>query len=191
VKHRTWTLCFLVLIFLARQSSSEISIGVPTSNTHCGKTSLPKVITEMLAMSRPEWEVQTISSLDNYDRDLWNKYHPNVCPGVVSGHFLGTRFTDYVVLLIPKSLEKKGYQVLLFSHSTKNGKFETQLVTKWSDDPGTSEVIWVAPRGEYSDFYSDKKISLKQDAFGVETLEATATIYYWSKGKIETVLVSD
>jgi hypothetical protein len=52
-------------------------------------------------------------------------------------------------------------------------------------------VIWVAPRGEYSDFYSDKKISLKQDAFGVETLEATATIYYWSKGKIETVLVSD
>lgn len=49
----------------------------------------------------------------------------------------------------------------------------------------------LVPRDTYQNLFSGMKVTLKQDAFAIETMEATTSIIYWSKGELQVMPVSD
>jgi hypothetical protein len=155
------------------------------------KADLPKEILSILQNSFANWEIQSTRNLDDYDRNLWNKKKSGLSPGVTGGHFLNDSSLDYVVLLVPKSTDKGGYQVLLFIPNGKDDGFSRKLVIQGTEQSYFSEAVWKAVPGRYTDAYGNGKVDLIQDAFVVETLEATATLFYWSKGHFRKLLISD
>ena len=65
------------------------------------------------------------------------------------------------------------------------------MVDHWDTKTYHAVVISKVPPGKYSD-YEDARISVttKLDSILVESIEAGATLYYWSAGRYKSVRVS-
>jgi len=150
---------FIALIFIGGVVRSADTQG---EDGTFGLGNLPSGIVNNLKKTYRNWNIQSIENLDNYDKDLWNKSKSGNCPGVISGHFVSEDFLSYAVLLVPKPPTKDGYKVVVFLRYDKNKIIKPTILTESEDQVKERQVIWVAPKGEYSSVDGTEKIRLKK-----------------------------
>jgi len=176
----------LVLIFIAL----GIHPAVQAQNT-CEADALPSEAKSLINKKFPDWRLKRISDLEDYDRELWIKAHPNECPGMAAGRFELPNQIAYCLLLIPKSGAEASYKIVVLSGSTID--HYSVRVLDHADGPGADSglVISKVPPGEYSGFDSTQSIKTKLDAIEAEWLEKSSVLYFWKNGVYRTLQTSD
>ena len=167
-----------------------LSAGAKSNIAICDAGRVPSVVSDKLKKSFPEWRIKTLDDFSSYDRNLWIKANPGMCPGLVSGFIQSGSSKGYVFLLVSKT-KKNGYKLVFFLKGTKGVNYD--LVTIAEDNIsiiGSSGIRLVKP-GTYSDAEESEKIKLKHDGIMLEAIEAGSIIYYWSKGKFRQLLTSE
>jgi hypothetical protein len=133
--------------------------------------------------TQPGWEIESIADLAPDDQSLWQKYHPDTCPGLAHADLHGNGDTSYALVL------EKNKQTRLIILLNDHGKLQQTLVG--SGPTKSRYVVHSAMPGTTYEFETRKRYDLKQQSFVFEIMEASAEQYYWQDGKLNLVLITD
>lgn len=158
-----------------------------TSAGASGRTTnnLPEEIRAYLAQRLPDWKVVDLSDLLPDDREWWLKKHPNDSPGFVAGRFAPTRAPAYGVTLIPKNPDDRRAKFLIFHNSGRGYTAETMLELPNATPP----VVFQGSAGVYKSPDQSRQVRTRYPVIFYVHYEASATIFYWSKGKYRKLQV--
>jgi hypothetical protein len=162
----------------------------------CDISVLPQEIQTKIAKDFPDWQIERLEHLDDEDRQLWVKAHPNECPGIAIGHFESKTELSFAVLLISKPDRKRlGFRVVAFSREGSKSPYIARLVTKWNQggpyNLGSDEVIARVPPGQYNDVEKPNSVHTDLDSILDETLEKGAAIFYWKNDRYRELQTSE
>jgi hypothetical protein len=157
----------------------------------CVSGVLPRGVAERLTSDYSEWRIKSSGDLHPSDRGLWMAQNGGACPGIASGHFMRARASEFAVLMVPKMPDQRGFVVLVFSISERK-RWNAPIVLRRETNQGSAGVVvYRLPPGEYYSAYEERKVKIKLDGIQVETIEATATLYFWSINHFEELLTSN
>ena len=162
-----------------------VSVSLAQSNV-CDV--LPADAKSLLKRRFHDWRPKHLSDLDGYDNKLWLETHPKECPGIAVGHFEQPDRNAYAILLVPKSGVMAGYRIIVLSKPTS--EYAARLLDR-ADGIDSGLIISKEPRGTYSEFGGGKSVRLTLDGVNVEWLEKSSVLYYWSRGKYQSIPTSD
>ena len=127
-----------------------------------------------------------LADLRSDDQSLWREHPLNSkhCPGVNEGKFDGER-TSFVFTLIRKSNE----QVVLVA--TPGGDSYKATILAPPTRVAYFSVVNVFPPGKYKEFYTGKRIQIRNPSAAVEAIGHSITLFYFDKGRWKSLLISD
>lgn len=153
----------------------------------CAKA-IPAELAMQLGKRYRNWKVADITDLTQEDRIVWQKTHPNVCPGVASGDFDGSKREQFMVLLNTRS--KPASSQLIFVGAKSGGGYAFERVSLWP--LYWSSAIHRLPPGQYSDSYErEKKFNLKTDVIALGVSGDKASGYFFYNGELRSIFLSD
>lgn len=124
------------------------------------------------------------------DKKLWLDMHSRECPGIAIGHFEQRVRDAYALLLVSKTGENGGYQIVVLSNGSDG--YSVRLLDHAEAGSLDSGLVISKERpGTYSDFETSKSIHLTLDGLNVEWLEKSSVLYYWSNGEYRSIQTSD
>jgi hypothetical protein len=151
-------------------------------------TLLPKALTGVLRDNYPGWRVLELSDLAEDDRKIWEQARGKVCPGVARGNFDGSGESQHAVLL----LNRKARSAVLVVHAAKGKNGSYRLSKMLEGESSRPPVIHRQPPGKYYRAEDTRSpIDIKTDVIYLESIEAGATVLYFSKGMPTQVVVSN
>jgi len=157
----------------------------------CVGAKLPAQVESLVNSKFPGWRAKMLSDLDQDDRQLWSKAHPDACPGLAVGKFQRPDQIAYAILLVPTSEPTGGYKVIVVAKADGSDDYSVQTLDHANGAADSGLVISKAPPGKYSDFDDMSSIKSKLDAVNVEWIEKGAVLYYYSRGKYHKLQTSD
>jgi hypothetical protein len=162
----------------------------------CDISSLPKEIQVKLEKNYPDWQPEKLENLDQEDRSLWTKAHPNDCPGIAVGHFESKDELSYALLLVSKpDRNRLGLRIVAYSRSASLAPYIGRLIIKWDIgmllNQDSDQVIATAPTRHYEEAIGPKKVDTTLDSILYETMEKGAILYYWKNGRYHELITSD
>lgn len=185
--------CFTAVVLFAVTSLPNLAsrpMSTTQASTVCAETSLPAPISELLGAKFAGWRPQQISDLYGDDQKYWSESHPKECPGIAIGHFEFNDRLSYAVLLLPKSKQQSGYQIVVFSRMTSASPYTWKLLEHEQGKNSFAPVIYKVPPGKYVGF-DTKSVRLKLDGLSVNWIEKSSFIDYWSEGHYHKIWTSD
>jgi len=161
----------------------------------CDISVLPQEIQTKIANDFPDWQVEKLEQLDDEDRQLWTKAHPNECPGIAVGHFESKTELSYALLLVSKPDRKRpGLRILVFSRLGPSAPYVEHLLAKWDVGTfyeGSDQVIATVPTGNYEEAMGPKKVQIDLDGICYEVMGKGTILYYWKNGRFHQLATSD
>jgi hypothetical protein len=175
----------VLLVLLCIGSSAQ-------SGSHsCDASVLPSGVSELLKSHFEGWRIRTAEDMEEYDRQLWTKSKPDACPGITSGRFLSATKKTFVVLLVPKKPDLKGYKIIAFDQADSNGSFTPIVIEANTTQSAADLAIFQLPPGVYSDPDRTRRVRIELDGLQVERMEVSTTLYFWRSGHFEHLVTSD
>jgi hypothetical protein len=175
----------LVLLLLPMPASSQQYPSV------CAPTILPADVSEWLKNHLPSWRIKTTEDLEDYHRRLWKKNQPDACPGIASGHFSADGAKEFTLLLVPKNSTKNGYKVIAFTKPKDKPAVTPRVIEDEHDQNSKRVVIYRVSPGLYKDPENARRVRIERDGIVVEAMEAGASLYFWRKGRLEHLIISE
>jgi hypothetical protein len=132
------------------------------------------------------WRLLQLADLRSDDQTLWREHSLNGkhCPGMNQGKFDGLH-TGFLFALGRESEE----EVVIIA--TPNGdSFTITVLAKPMKVPYFS-VVNVFPPGKYKDFYTGRAIQVRADSAAMEAIEASITLFYFERGRWQSLQLSD
>jgi len=173
----------LIVIILA-----VVPASLAQSNV-CGF--LPSDAKLFLNQRFPDWRPKNLSDLSGYNRKLWLETHAKECPGIAVGHFEQPDRVAYAILLVPQTGHTASYKVIVLSKGSDQYALKLLDHAEGSTYSDSGLVISKEPHGTYSEFGDTRSVQLKLDGVSVEWLEKSSVLYYWSRGKYQSMQTSD
>jgi len=156
----------------------------------CLKKNLPDAVKKLLEKEYPEWRLKKVEDLQGYDREVWLRVNPGLCPGIAGGRFELDSATSYALLLIPEETPETGYRLVVARKSPGRG-YELRVLDEHTDWNSRSIVVKRVPAGEYSNAQDETKIQLKLDAVLLERLEAWTVLYYYGHDEYRRMVLTE
>jgi hypothetical protein len=180
----------LLLVYLSVAFSCIANSKRSLNVTSCASL-LPLALKNEIGIYYKGWRILEYSDLSSEDQKIWNQAHKGVCPGVIEGHFDGSKDSSYAVTIIQEIANRKNVKLLLAKKANANYKFEVLY-----DPVGVTishyPVIYKGASGVYRDFYDDSVFAEAQnDVIIYEHLEASAIAFVYMSGEFRRVLISD
>jgi hypothetical protein len=140
---------------------------------------------EAVVRKYPAARLLTLTDLDQYDRNLFQKDHGSECPGLVRVDFYGDgKPTWALVLMMDRSQRRKAE--LIVAH---------QVCKVWEIRPLESTegtpVVWPQSPGRYEDLDGRKTIRATAPVIVFTGYESWSILYAWNGKKVEKVQLSD
>jgi hypothetical protein len=179
----------LFAVSLPNVTSRPISANRPSAV--CREAALPVPVNELLRAKFAGWRPQQVSDLYGDDQKYWSESHPKDCPGIAIGHFEFADRLSYAVLLLPKSKQQSGYQIVVFSKMASASAYTWKLLEHAEGKNSFAPVIYKVPPGKYVGFDDTKSVRLKLDGLSVDWIEKSSFIDYWSEGRYHKIWTSD
>jgi hypothetical protein len=107
------------------------------------------------------------------------------------GHFEQPDRVAYAILLVPQTGHTASYKVIVLSKASDQYALSTLDHAEGSTYSDSGLVISKEPHGTYSEFGDTRSVQLKLDGVNVEWLEKSSVLYYWSRGKYQSMQTSD
>ena len=147
---------------------------------------LPDAVRASLDERWRGWRLLQLADLRSDDQSLWREHRLNSkhCPGVNEGKFDGER-TSFVFTLIRKPNE----QVVLVA-TPEAESYKTTILAP-PQKVAYFSVVNVFPPGKYKEFYTDKRVQIRNPSAAVEAIEHSITLFYFDKGRWKSLLISD
>ena len=152
----------------------------------CAQTLVSTATRAYLERNFPGWRMVNVDDLSADHKQLWLKDHRKECPGITTGRFEPSGNWSTAVLLISKTPSDSRAKVILIN------------TTRWTHrtlanfkDARPIPVLFKAPRGSYQSWDDSQKVRSKYSVIALVTYEASATAFYWSKGKFCEIAISD
>ena len=156
--------------------------------TSACRKALPTDLATALSTRYGNWKVADIVDLTPDDQTAWKKRYPEMCPGVTTGDFDGSKRAQFAVLLNTKN--KPGSSQLVFVAKGSGGDYAFNRISLWP--LYWSSAVHRLPPGQYSDFYErDKKFKVKADVIALGTTSDKATGYFFFDGELRSIFLSD
>jgi hypothetical protein len=165
---------FTVIIFVS------LALTTPVMAEPACKQS-PKVSAYL--NTQPGWHIRSHHQLSSDDQALWQRYRPDVCPGLAQADLSGYGHLSYALVL---EKEEQARLVILLE---SQGKLEEKLI--WSGPAKGRYVVHTAQPGTAYEFETRKRYDPKHQSFVFEVMEASAMQYYWHNGKLHSILITD
>jgi hypothetical protein len=143
---------------------------------------------ELLAAIEPGWSLLRLSDLNTDDQRLWLEVRPKSCPGYAAARMRTGSGPSYIVALIDKRTAKPREQVLLL---VPHGKSFVRLTLAKPTEVANPAVVWRGPPGKYHEWDGSRSIAIRNDSVVLETMEASAVLYYFARGRLQTLTTSD
>jgi len=180
-----------------------LAIGIPRATpgqtspvqppAACREAALPDSISQALKANFAGWRPLRVSDLDGDDPKIWLQEHPKECPGIATGHFENPDSVSYTFLLVP--LEQRGgvgpWQIVVLGSGSSAAPFAWKRLERCAGKDCFAPVIYRKPPGKYVGFDDTKSVHLKLDGIGVEFIQKSSYIYYWSEGRYHKIDTSD
>jgi hypothetical protein len=157
----------------------------------CSDAALPAPVNELLKTKFAGWRPQQDSDLYADDQKFWTDAHPKECPGIAVGHFESAEILSYAVLLLPRSKQNSGYQIVVFNKTSNAGIYTWRLLEREEGKSSFAPFIYKVPPGKYVGFDETKSVRLKLDGINVEWIEKSSFIDYWWGGRYRKMWTSD
>lgn len=186
--------CLTAVVLFAAASLPNLASGpiwAAQASTVCAEAPLPAPINELLGAKFAGWRPQQVSDLDGDDQKYWSASHPKECPGIAIGHFEFADRVSYAVLLLPKSKQQNGYQIVVFSKVTDASAYTWKLLEHAEGKNTFAPVIYKVPPGKYVGFDDTKSVRIKLDGLSVDWIEKSSFIDYWWEGRYHKIWTSD
>jgi hypothetical protein len=137
--------------------------------------------------SQAGWRLLVVADLGPNDGASWAQDHPNECPGIVPLHFYNHRQSSFGIALVRdfNSILHERLEIL-----TANGKSWTvQRIADYHDQ----DILALSRvrAGKYTDLETMKQILIADDGLDVEDIEKSDQVYFWSKGRLASLWLSD
>jgi hypothetical protein len=153
-------------------ASSALADCVPTSPT-----------VKIYLATLPGWHIVTETDLRTDDQALWRQHHSGACPGLAKADLKGDGGASYGLVL------RSGERIRKVILVSDNRVLREHLVIKHRT--GAIPVVHVAEPGPAYEFETRKRHDIAHQSLVFETMEASATQYYWHDGKLKDVLITD
>lgn len=183
------TVALLIAVSLPNATSGPISAA--QTSTVCDETTLPAQVNELLKAKFARWRPERVSDLDADDQKFRTEEHLKECPGIAVGHFESADSLLYAVLLVPRSEQQGGYQIVVSSKGLNVDAYTWRVLEHAEGKTHFAPVISKASPGTYPGFDDTKSVRIKLDGIDVERVEKSALIYYWSGGCYRNIWTSD
>jgi hypothetical protein len=177
--HLKSTRVLLVSCFLA---SARLAVASPPTDP----CTLPQSLQREVMSKYPGGSVVTVQDLPEDDRDLFQKDHGNVCPGVIKVDFYGDGKPTFAFSLIHKTATKLRTE-LIVAHEVAR-KWETVSLEKTES---TIPVLWSQDPGEYENVYGDKRIRATKPVIVFCEYNAWAILYAWIGNSVDKIWLQD
>lgn len=161
-----------------------------SANAACD--SVPQEVREYLR-SAPGWAFVDVKDLVSDDKSLWDQSHDGQCPGIAIVDLDGKGQQSYALALL-KTGSGQAVEKLLVIRRQSTRLVRRILVPPTSvmyTNVAAPFVVWKAGPGIYRDQKSGHHAKLAHDGIVYEKLEATATVYYLSRGRFTSILTSE
>lgn len=131
----------------------------------------------------PAWHIVNLADLGPEDTDLWRKYRGKACPGQAQADLKGDGHMSYGLTL----LSKEGLRWVIILND--DGIFRPTLIgaSKWAG----ADVVHTGDPGPDYEVETRRRVDIKHQSLVFEHLESGATIYYWDKGKLAKLQISE
>ena len=147
---------------------------------------IPQTLRTALIIKYSQWKVVHLADLDDDDQRLWTAKYQNICPGVTSGNFDGSKRVQFALLLVNSSKKRI---LLLYAVSDEDGQYRINKILE--DRVDRLSVVYRAPQGIYQAVEDDSSVRTDHDVIVLETIEAGSIVFYLRNGKFQRKIVSD
>lgn len=151
---------------------------------------IPKQLAARLSERYAKWNVVSLKSLENDDRNAWSRKYPSECPGVVKGNYDGTERHQFMILLNSKNKPESAQ--LIFAVKTGQGNdYSFERISLWP--LYYSSVIVHLPHGKYHDFYEpEHEYQVDTDLVSLGNTSGDKTRgYFFLDGEIRSIFLRD
>jgi hypothetical protein len=161
----------------------------------CDLSVVPQEVRAKIAKDYADWQPERLEQLDEEDRAMWIKAHPDDCPGIAIGHFESKTEFSFAFLLVSKPDRKRpGLRILVFSRSDVSAPYVPRTISKWNVGPfyeNSNQVIATVPPGHYEEAQGPHKVQTDLDGISYEVMEKGTILYYWKNGRYQGLATSD
>jgi hypothetical protein len=172
----------------------SVSIGFTQEISLKDNPGLVKTATDLLAHKYPGYIVMNINDADGDIRECFKKNHPQESPGLVIAHFRSSAATDCVALLVDSKKPQMGikYLVAVLGLNTAKPKFQLIQDFRVFTPPILDMYLLYEYQGKIQEFENDKWIVMTSAGFSFTPFDKGGErIFYWKRGKLKTVWVTD
>lgn len=156
----------------------------------CEAARLSTSVNAFLAARFQGWRPKTLGDMDADNQRLWEKAHPDMCPGIAIGHFESTDVTSFAILLVPAKNPSGGYKLVVLK-PLRSDNYAVRVLDHADTQAYDGLVITTADPGKYSDFSGTQSVTLKVNAVYLEWIEKGAQLFYFANGRYHKLQVSD
>ena len=161
-----------------------------SANAAC--ESVPQDVQEYLR-SEPGWAFVDVKDLVDDDKSLWEQSHHGLCPGVAIVDLDGKGQQSYALALLKGGSGRAIEKLVVIRR--QSGRFMRWVLAPPANVMYTNVmapfVVWRTSPGTYRDLKSGHQVKLTHHGIVYEKMEATATVYYLSKGRFKSILTSE
>lgn len=170
--------CLALCVFL-------VLCAIDAHGTETRACTTNDVVTSYLK-SNPVWSIVDLSDLSSDDRNLWQRYHQGLCPGMASGR-LDSNHTWYALALLNRTKGKVQEKLILLKI---DGQTVTTYLLSASQVIVEPFVVWRTGPGKYLDYRSEKQIVIRHDSFVYEKMESASVQFYLHNGRIHKLIAA-
>jgi len=178
------TLGRLIMIIVGLVTASGPVWG-QSSTSLCSESVIPAGMLKMVKAKYPGWRIKTVEDLEPNHQIMWRENRFLDCPGIVKGNFQGTSTKGLGLMLIKDLQEAKGFKIIVISATGNKGHFQLTLLKDEKEQDPERYVIYLAPKGNYSNYDNKQQIEIPFDGIYLEDLEMGSSLYYWKINRFE------
>ena len=159
------------------------AVGASTTTEPCR---LPHDLQLQIAKKYASFRIVTLSDLGDDDKEMFQKDHPNACPGMAEVDFYGDGKPTFALALLVKRGSTEDANLLVV-HQTAEGWNLRSLDSAEASVP----VVWSQPPGKYDDIYGNKSIIARHPVIVFCGYNSWAIVYAWKSDHVEKVWLRD
>jgi hypothetical protein len=140
---------------------------------------------QILAKKYLTWQAVKLSDLFEEQKQAWleSQYHRDRCPGIAIGHFESKTDLSHAIMLFKKGV---GEKLIVASKNKETFRLTVLIETEYG--PNT---VYTVPPGKYKDMYEDESVTLTLDGIQLGVYEKHARMFYWKKGRYNSLVIMD
>ncbi|GEM_PF-4499815 len=146
---------------------------------------LPHTLQRSVAKAYPGWRPVATTDMDPADAAVWNRDHRR-CPGILFGRF-GPRSNPVWIVALINTLKHQEITLMLRKQGIENAVTVIDSAYGYSDP----YIIFEEGPGIYKDVTSGRRRRLDRASFGAGRYGDSETLFYWIKGSLHHMIISE